>query len=237
MEETQNLSTEKYLKAIAVMTNSVGKLDVLKLHLKSMYNDTMSITILESVISDLSKAVGMEYRPLDVEKIPTMKTPNLVEVPKVEPLKIVVTEDKNAEDVVYSQDCGFAKYMSMADKILQEKFAKKKKNNIPKAKKEVKKESVGIEVDNNTGNMTYNFTNSSSLLFMIYNKDKKELIMTFAKNGRTYLYKNVPVCIFQNLVQIDESKQFSVGSYFQQNIAKQSKLYPYKELTDTEFIG
>lgn len=239
MEENQNLNVEKYLKAIAVMTNSVGKLDVLKLHLKSMYNDTMSITILESVIHDLSKAVGMDYKSLDVETIPTMKQPIETPAPKVEPLKVVVTEDKIEDDIIeygdvkYSKDCGFAKYMNMANKTLQEKFSKKTK----KVKKVEENKNNGIEYDEATGNRTYKFTNSSTLSFMIYNEDKQELIMTFLRNGRTYMYNNIPMPIFQNLVQIDESKQFSVGSYFQQNVVKKEKLYPYKELTDTEFIG
>lgn len=239
-EQQEQLSVEKYLKAIAVMTNSVGKLDVLKLHLKSMYNDTMSITILESVIHDLSKVAGMEYKPFDVATIP-IASQKIETAPKAEPLKIVVADNKAEDniieygDVKYSQDCGFAKYMNMASQTLQEKFKKKTKK--VKKVEVVENKNNDIEFDESTGNRTYQFVNSSTLSFMIYNEDKKELIMTFKRNGRTYLYNNVPISIFQNLVQIDESKQFSVGSYFQQSIVKKSELYPYKELTDTEFIG
>ena len=53
MQVEENLSVEKYLKAIATMTNTIGKLDVLKLHLKGMYDDKMSVAIIESIIKDL----------------------------------------------------------------------------------------------------------------------------------------------------------------------------------------
>lgn len=248
MQVDENLSVEKYLKAIAVMTNSVGKLDVLKLHLKSMYDDKMSVAIIENVISDLSNAVGMDYKmmqvelpkrkPLDAETKEVINEHNInmgYAQPKVNaPIVCEVIEDENAieymeekpanKKTVKKNDNGFAKYMHLTNKILQ-------KNKL------VKTSNKGIEIDEATGNMTYKFVNSSTLEFMIYNKTNKELTMTFKRNGRTYLYKQVPVFMFQNLVQIDEIGKSSVGSYFQQNIAKQPQKYPYKEITDEEFVG
>ena len=77
MQVEENLSVEKYLKAIATMTNTIGKLDVLKLHLKGMYDDKMSVAIIESIIKDLSGAVGIDYKMIDVNipKIINTKTP------------------------------------------------------------------------------------------------------------------------------------------------------------------
>lgn len=255
MQVQENLSVEKYLKAIVVMTNSVGKLDVLKLHLKSMYDDKMSIAIIESVISDLAQVAGVDYKMMQVE-LPKRKplseetrqvinehNINMGYTAPVKPAVIEVVEAENApefEEEIETKkeikkpvvninktkriDNGFAKYMNLSNSILKKRAEKKAQNK-------------GIEIDESTGNMTYQFVNSSTLEFMIYNKEKKELTMTFKRNGRIYLYKQVPVFMFQNLVQIDENGKTSVGSYFQQNIAKQPKKYPYKEITNEEFVG
>lgn len=247
MQVTENLSVEKYLKAIAVMTNSIGKLDVLKLHLKSMYDDKMSVAIIENIIADLSQAVGIDYKmmqvelpkrkPLDNETKEVINEHNInmgYVQPKTSPVVCEIVEDnttkeyaeqnKSANNNIKKTDNGFAKYMDLTNHILQKRNEKKLQNK-------------GIEIDETTGNMTYKFVNSSTLEFMIYNKANKELTMTFKRNGRIYLYKQVPVFMFQNLVQIDEIGTSSVGSYFQQNIAKQPKKYPYKEITDEEFVG
>ena len=43
------LSVTKYLEAITVMSNSIGKLDSLRVHLKEN-NDNMSMLVLEDII-------------------------------------------------------------------------------------------------------------------------------------------------------------------------------------------
>lgn len=246
MQVEENLSVEKYLKAIATMTNTIGKLDVLKLHLKGMYDDKMSVAIIESIIKDLSGAVGIDYKmidvnipkikPVDAETREVMNEKNLnmgftTIAPEHEPIICeVVNQKADNQEVVYGNDNGFAKYMDLANKTLNKKFAKP-------VKKEVKKinQSKGIEIDT-TGKMTYQFVNSSHLAVMTYDRAENELTMTF-KTGRTYLYKNIPMFLFDNVAKIDESGTASAGGYFNQNVVKNPKRYPYKEITETEFIG
>lgn len=242
MTVEENLSVEKYLKAIATMTNTIGKLDVLKLHLKGMYDDKMSVAIIESIIKDLSGAVGIDYKmidvnipkikPVDAETREVMNEKNLNMgfakiTPEHEPIICeVVNQKTDNQEIVYGNDNGFAKYMDLANKTLSKKFAKPvKKIN----------QSKGIELDTN-GKMTYQFVNSSHLAVMTYDRSNNELTMTF-KTGRTYLYKNIPMFLFDNVAKIDESGTASAGGYFNQNVVKNPKKYPYTEITDAEFIG
>lgn len=251
MQVDENLSVEKYLKAIAVMVNVVGKLDVLKLHLKSMYDDKMSIVILETVIKELSDAVGMEYKMLNTVDIPKRKpldaeTKEVINehnvnmgyaktIPPVTPLVCEVVEKSDISENEVLSDNGFSKYMDLANKTLSEKFARKSKKTAQKSK-EVVNTSKGIEFDEKTQKMTYQFVNSSHLALMVYDRVNKELTMTF-KTGRTYLYKNIPMFLFDNVASIDESGTASAGGYFNQNVVKKPKQYPYTEITETEFIG
>lgn len=250
MQVEENLSVEKYLKAIAVMTNSVGKLDVLKLHLQGMYGDKMAVAILESVIKELSNAVGMDYnmisidlpkiKPLDAETREIINEKNMNigygnVTPEIEPITCEIVTGKE-NNMSYSGN-GFAKYMDMANKTLSEKFAKKSvKKVMPKTETKIINQSKGIEIDEKTGRMTYQFVNSSHLAVMTYDRFTKELTMTF-KTGRTYLYQNIPMFLFDNVSKIDESGTASAGGYFNQNVVKKPKQYPYQEITDTEFIG
>ena len=238
-EEQNNLSVEKYLKAIAVMTNSVGKLDVLKCSLKAK-NDLMSVAILENVIKDLSKAVGMEYHPIDVQ-IPEVKTPafNTTYPTNPEPVVVnIVTDEKATVDNIKTEqnsNIDFAKYMQEAEKTIKTVFSNNNKKVVKNNAVKIN-QSKGFEIDT-TGKMTYKFVNSSTLDFMVYDKTKREMLMTFLRNGRTYLYKNIPMFIVDNLAQLDERGTSSVGSYFQQNVVKQPRKYPYQELTDEQYIG
>lgn len=245
--ETQ-LSVEKYLKAIATMTNSVGKLDVLRCHLKTQ-NDVMSVAIIESIIKDLSKCAGVEYNLTDFSgvQIPEVKPVeykyNLTAPEPPKPLRVEIVENnekkannyiddvQNNDIVINNKNNDFAKYMAEAEQTIKQTF-KPKNNKVVK----LVNPSKGLEVDNVTGKIIYNFVNSNTLAFMIYDKAKKELMMTFKRNGRAYIYKYVPMFIIDNLAQLDETGA-SAGGYFQQNVVKHPEKYPYTEITDAQYIG
>lgn len=226
------LSVTKYLEAITVMSNSIGKLDSLRVHLKEN-NDAMSILVLEDIIKNLSKAIGNDYKMINIDGVAiapkTAKTitPD-INAPKVHVAEIIqddtigeksyinfdVTNNKDKKYNKTNKD--FAELMQQSETILNSKKPK-------------------VDIDK-TLNETYTFTNSNTLDYAIYNSKNKELIMQFKKNGRIYKYKNMPRFLFDNLVNIDSIGE-SAGAYFQREVVKKPKNYPYIEITDSEFIG
>lgn len=227
------VSIQKYLDGIVAINSTLGRLDVLRLHIKAMYDDKMANAIIESIIKDLSNVCGVNYKTIELD-IPTIKpltneTKQIIEeknanmgyVKKDEPIKIEIIEDNNVQ---YEN--------------------KTKANNIPAGLKkliqplEKKQETqkLGVEFDEVSNKYTYSFNSSNTLGYSIYNDNDRSMIINFIKNGRTYKYNNVPRYIFDNLVNLDE-RGASAGAYLQQNIVKKWKNGQYKEITNDEFIG
>ena len=85
------LSVTKYLEAITVMSNSIGKLDSLRVHLKEN-NDNMSMLVLEDIIKNLSKAIGNDYKMINIDNVTIApKTAKTVDInaPKVHVAEII----------------------------------------------------------------------------------------------------------------------------------------------------
>lgn len=201
------ITIEKYLQGIVTINSTLGRLDVLRLKLT---DDKMSVAIIEAIMNDLSKVCGVNYKSIDFDLSQLNKTENKTEI-KREPIVVDIFEEKHNRK---SQNTNVNKVY----------VAKEEKKEI---------ENLGVRINDN-GNLIYNFQNSNTLSFMIYNKEKESLMMTFKQNGRSYEYYNVPIRFFDNLVNIDE-KGSSAGAYFQQNIAKVWK--NYKEITNSMLIG
>lgn len=237
------ISVEKYLQGIVTINSTLGRLDVLRLHL-TQNNDKVSVDVIETVMKDLAKVCGVDYKFIDVANVNIEKVVKTVSINKVE-------DERQYNNYVDFSNCNPKKptvveIIENNNHVYEDEI---EKNNIANAtlntekvsrelKKRVEKkinQSKGVEIDKTTGNLTYKFVNSNTLDFMTYNKNTKELIMCFLKNGRTYLYKNVPMYIFDNLHITDENGA-SAGSYFQQNVVKKW-VKNYKEITDTQLIG
>lgn len=230
--EENNLNVEKYLKAITIMSQVQGKLDGMRLNLYNR-DDMMSLVLIESAIKDLSKAIGNDYQMIDIEELirteelkknkPIQTSSYISDIPKYTPRKPIVTEIIEDDNINYNsskidlnkyrkQESEFAQSIDFAEKTL------------------AKRESGRLEIDTKKEKLMYTFSNSHTLSWMMYDKKKKELIVEFMKNQRIYKYNNIGTYIFQNMVQIDEAKE-SANSYFQREVCKQPKIYPYKEIT------
>lgn len=219
------LSVTKYLEAITVMSNSIGKLDSLRVHLKEN-NDNMSILVLEDIIRNLSKTIGNEYKMIDIDSIKKTVISN-VDAPKAHVAEIAqddaIGENNYVDFMANRQDKKYQNVNKNFADLMQQS------ENITRSKKSK------VEVDR-TLNETYTFINSNTLDYVIYNPSNRNMIMQFKKNGRIYKYRNIPRFLFDNLVNIDQAGESS-GAYFQREVVKKAKLYPYIEITDSEFIG
>lgn len=226
-------SIEKYLEGIVAINSTLGRLDVLKLHIKSTYNDIVANAIIESIIKDLSNVCGVNYKTIELD-IPVMKpltheTRQIIEeknanmgyIKKDEPIKIEIIEDNN---IKYENEIK-SKNIPIGLKKLIQPLEKKQET-----------QKLGVEFDEVSNKYTYSFNNSNTLGYSIYNNNDRSMIINFVKNGRTYKYNNVPRYIFDNLVNLDE-RGASAGAYLQQNIVKKWKNGQYKEITNDEFIG
>lgn len=230
--EENNLSVEKYLKAITIMSQVQGKLDGMRLNLYNR-DDMMSLVLIESAIKDLSKAIGNDYQMIDIEELVRMEelkknksiqtSSYISDIPKYTPRKPIVTEIIEDDNIDYnSSKIDLNKYRKQESEFAQ---------SIDFAEKTLAKKEIGrLEIDAKKEKLMYTFSNSHTLSWMMYDKKKKELIVEFMKNQRIYRYNNIGAYIFQNMVQIDEAKE-SANSYFQREVCKQPKLYPYKEIT------
>lgn len=235
-DENFNLSTEKYLNAITIMSQVQGKLDGMRLNLYNR-DDVMSLVLIESAIKDLSKAIGNDYKMIDIEELTRMKdlkknrittdSSYISDVPKYMPRKPIVTEIIEDDNINYnSSKIDLNKYRKQETEFAQ---------SIDFAEKTLAKREIGrLEIDAKKEKLMYTFSNSHTLSWVMYDKKKKELIVEFMKNQRIYKYNNIEAYIFQNMVQIDEAKE-SANSYFQREVCKQPKIYPYKEITK-EFV-
>ena len=221
------LSVTKYLEAITVMSNSIGKLDSLRVHLKEN-NDNMSMLVLEDIIKNLSKAIGNDYKMINIDNVTiTPKTAKTVDInaPKVHVAEIIEDDTIGENSYINMQVTNNKRYNKTNTDFAN--FMKKSEDIIGKQK-------AKIEID--TNNETYTFVNSNTLDYAIYTPKSKEMIIQFKKNGRIYKYKNMPRFLFDNLVNIDTIGE-SAGAYFQREVVKKTKNYPYTEITDSEFIG
>lgn len=231
-ENLNGLSVEKYMNAITIMSQVQGKLDGMRLNLYNR-DDMMSLVLIESAIKDLSKAIGNDYKMIDIEELTRMedlkKNRNVLtssyisDTPKYTPRKPIITEIIEDENVNYKPSIDLNQYKKRNAEFAQ---------SVDFAEKTLAKKEVGrLEIDEKKEKLMYTFSNSHTLLWMMYDKKKKELIVEFSKNLRIYKYNNIGAYIFQNMVQIDEAKE-SANSYFQREVCKQPKIYPYKEITD-----
>ena len=221
------LSVTKYLEAITVMSNSIGKLDSLRVHLKEN-NDNMSMLVLEDIIKNLSKAIGNDYKMINIDNVTIApKTAKTVDInaPKVHVAEIIEDDTIGENSYINMQVTNNKRYNKTNTDFAN--FMKKSEDIIGKQK-------AKIEID--TNNETYTFVNSNTLDYAIYTPKSKEMIIQFKKNGRIYKYKNMPRFLFDNLVNIDTIGE-SAGAYFQTEVVKKPKNYPYTEITDSEFIG
>ena len=221
------LSVTKYLEAITVMSNSIGKLDSLRVHLKEN-NDNMSMLVLEDIIKNLSKAIGNDYKMINIDNVTIApKTAKTVDInaPKVHVAEIIEDDTIGENSYINMQVANNKRYNKTNTDFAN--FMKKSEDIIGKQK-------AKIEID--TNNETYTFVNSNTLDYAIYTPKNKEMIIQFKKNGRIYKYKNMPRFLFDNLVNIDTIGE-SAGAYFQREVVKKPKNYPYTEITDSEFIG
>ena len=221
------LSVTKYLEAITVMSNSIGKLDSLRVHLKEN-NDNMSMLVLEDIIKNLSKAIGNDYKMINIDNVTIApKTAKTVDInaPKVHVAEII--EDDTIGENSYIN-------MQVANNKRYNKTNTDFANLMKKSEDIIGKPKAKIEID--TNNETYTFINSNTLDYAIYTPKSKEMIIQFKKNGRIYKYKNMPRFLFDNLVNIDTIGE-SAGAYFQREVVKKLKNYPYTEITNSEFIG
>lgn len=234
-ENLNGLSVEKYLNAITIMSQVQGKLDGMRLNLYNR-DDMMSLVLIESAIKDLSKAIGNDYKMIDIEeliKVEQLKknrgvstSSYISDVPSYTPKKPIIAEIVEDDNINYKPSMDLNKYRKQETEFSQSiNFAEKTLS---------KKESGRLEIDERKEKLMYTFANSHTLSWMMYDKKKKELIVEFSKNQRIYKYNNIGAYIFQNMVQIDEAKE-SANSYFQREVCKQPKIYPYKEIT-AEFI-
>lgn len=244
------VTIEKYLNAIVTINSTLGRLDVLRLHLNSMYDDKMANAIIESIMKELANVSGVDYKsinielpkrkPLDnetramvMEKNYNLSKYNQTYPAPPSPCVVDIIEGNPADNINYMPIIDNTNNVDYANTILQTQEIKKKVQKV-KEQKQINK-SLGIKIDNETQNMTYKFVNSNTLSYVIYNRKSKEMIITFVKNGRTYKYYNIPIYMFDNLVNLDENGA-SAGSYFQQHVVK-NKSIRYEEITDTMLIG
>lgn len=230
--EESNLSVEKYLNAITIMSQVQGKLDGMRLNLYNR-DDMMSLVLIESAIKDLSKAIGNDYQMIDIEELIRMEelkknksiqtSSYISDIPKYTPRKPIITEIIEDDNINYnSSKIDLNKYRKQESEFAQ---------SIDFVEKTLAKRETGrLEIDAKKEKLMYTFSNSHTLSWMMYDKKKKELIVEFMKNMRIYKYNNIGAYIFQNMVQIDEAKE-SANSYFQREVCKQPKMYPYKEIT------
>lgn len=234
-ENLNGLSVEKYMNAIMIMSQVQGKLDGMRLNLYNR-NDMMSLVLIESAIKDLSKAIGNDYRMIDVEELIRMEelkknravttSSYISDIPSYTTKKPIITEIIEDENANYNPSKDLNQYR---------KYNKEFAQSIDFAEKTLAKNETGrLEIDERKEKLMYTFFNSHTLSWMMYDKKKKELIVEFSKNQRIYKYNNIGAYIFQNMVQIDEAKE-SANSYFQREVCKQPKIYPYKEITN-EFV-
>ena len=61
------VTIEKYLNAIVTINSTLGRLDVLRLHLNSMYDDKMANAIIESIMKELANVSGVDYKSINIE--------------------------------------------------------------------------------------------------------------------------------------------------------------------------
>ena len=231
-ENTNGLSVEKYMNAITIMSQVQGKLDGMRLNLYNR-DDMMSLVLIESAIKDLSKAIGNDYKMIDVEELirmeelkknKTIPTSSYIsDTPKYTPRKPIITEIIEDDNINYgSSRIDLNKYRKQESEFAQ---------SVDFAEKTLAKREIGrLEINAEKNKLMYTFSNSHTLSWMMYDKKKKELIVEFTKNQRIYKYNNIGAYIFQNIIQIDEAKE-SANSYFQREVCKQPKIYPYKEIT------
>ena len=227
------VTIEKYLKGITSITMTVGKLDVLRVMLKEKYNDDIVDTILLSIIKELTNVTGITYQIINTEK-KSISSPVTTQVfnskiensennaPKIENTYKYISEEKKAEIKNDNKNIIGKTLANIGQKLSSKKEDKKQENK-------------GIYY-NDKGEMEYDFIYSTSLSYMRYNRDTKELIIRFKNNMRTYKYYNVPIHVFDNLHTRDEFNKHA-GKYFRQEIYPKWKKGSYEEITDTELIG
>lgn len=250
------VSIDKYLNSITKIETNIGKLDSLRVILKSSYNDINSIIILENVIEDLTNIIGVKYNMIDLSlmKFNNKEYTKLLEEKSEiannlefaknenESLRQQIAELKNSINILQiqrdTQSIAEQKEQNILKNISIEDIQEEAKTQKPqkKAKKEnVVTGNIGAELDCNTNSYVYTFVNSNTLSFASYNDNEKSMIIEFTKNGRIYKYLNMPKYHFDNLVALDMANQ-SAGKYFQSDIVKEWKKGQYKEITNEEFI-
>lgn len=184
MSNVDEMSIEKYLQAITTINSTLGRLDVLKLHIKSTYDDKVADIILESIIKELSAVCGVNYKTIDLKIDKTIqpisnttkqiileKNKNIGYVaPASQPMTIEIIEDNNH---VYEEEKQKQNDINIAKATLQAETQKKQKKAISDVA------PVGVQYDSNTCKYTYSFVNSNTLAYMIYEKLTKQLIVTF----------------------------------------------------------
>lgn len=220
------VSIQKYLDGIVSINSTLGRLDVLRIHLKEN-GDMHSIHVIDAIIRELSNVCGVTYRSINIDSVQKV-------APK--PLLLLGENMKNAEsDFKAVKNENRYKYMSEdKDGSKNGTFSQEQKKPCDIAQAVLKAESVQ---KNNNDNITYyDFKNSNTLNYMKYDKISKDLIIQFKQNLRTYKYKKVPKYMIDNLYLIDE-RNASAGSYLQQNVIKKWKKSMYEEITDTTLIG